>query len=137
LNSNFYEKFYEDCTNGGQELLLFKNLESLKKRTSEETVYCRGITVIGDDLIAIGTSNGTIYLFQLLIDTSDKHKLVGFKKELTSHDLQGAIFDLASSYDGTVLCASDTFGNIFILDFNKSLNLKYIINSSSQTKDIK
>lgn len=122
INNNFFFQFYND---NGRDLLYFKSFESLKSIPSEETTYARGIATIGDDSVVIGTSSGTIYYFELT-PSDNIANIVSFKKEITPRGLNSGIFNLSSTPDGTILCGSDTCGNIFVWNFTKTLDIKHL-----------
>lgn len=97
--------FFQD---DGVTLLYFHSFHgNLKPSQTEHTAYCRGITAINTNLIAMGTSSGTVLLFEV----PAKGPNITLVEEIKEKNLHNGITDLVAN--SNCLVASDTAGNIF------------------------
>jgi len=99
----------------GVTLIYFFSFHGMKPSKIEETNYGRGITVLNENSIAIGTSSGTILRFEV----PPKGDNISLAEEIEEKNLTCGITDLVSS--SNYLIASDTEGNIFGWLINKSI----------------
>jgi len=88
-------------------LIYFYSFHGMKPSKIEGTKYSRGIAAIDENLIAIGTSSGTILLFEV----PSKGDNIALVEEIKEKNLSCGITDLVSN--SSCLIASDTEGNIF------------------------
>lgn len=107
--------FYDE---DGNNLLHFHNLKNVRSTQIEETTYSRGITLLGPSTLAIGTSSGSIFLFE--VESSGRN--VSLKTEITEKELKSGISDLVSNEN--CLIAADTEGNIFGWHIRSERNFK-------------
>lgn len=118
--------FYDDdCAT----LMYFHNFRDLKSNPIEETTYGRGITTIGSNSIAIGTSSASILIFEV----PPKGNNIALVEEITEKNLSSAITDLVA--DEYCLVASDTNGNIFAWQAKsvKSIRLMFAIRGNKNS----
>ena len=87
-------------------------------------MYCRGIALIKQNKIAIGTSSGTILIFEIPSKGSNITQIA----ELHEKSLVYGINDLASSPESEFLAAADTKGNLGVWSLKgDSPKLAYIL----------
>jgi hypothetical protein len=94
--------------------------QNIKALPIEETTYGRGIAVVGSNLIAIGTSVGSILFFEV----APKGNKIVLVQEHVEKVLNAGITDLISSQN--VLCAADTNGNIFAWSIKSENDIKIL-----------
>ena len=87
-------------------MLFYQNFNDLRPNQVEETSYARGIAAIEPNLIAIGNSSGSIYLF----DIPSKGTNIVMANKIHDKNLNTGITSLVS--DSNLLFASDSLGNI-------------------------
>jgi len=97
--------FFFDET--GENLIYFHNFREIRANQTEETAYSRGVAVYQKNTVAIGTSAGSILIF----DVSPRGDNITQIDELREKNLRCGIADLITA--GNYIIAADTNGDIF------------------------
>lgn len=94
----------------------------------EETTYGRGIAVCCSNLVAIGTSMGSILFFEV----ASKGSRITLVQEHVEKSLNAGITDLVSDED--LLCAADSNGNIFAWSVKSNSDIKLLFANPGKKK---
>jgi len=87
-------------------MIYYQNFNDIRPNQIEDTAYGRGITFVEPSFIAIGTSLGSILLF----DIPTKGNNIVLKNKILDKNLNSGMTDLVS--DGNILFGTDSNGNI-------------------------
>lgn len=109
-------------------MIHYHNYNEIRPNQIEDTAYTRGIAFVEPNYIAIGTSSGSILLF----DIPTKGNNIVVKNKILDKNLNSGMTDLIS--DEHILFGSDSNGNIVgwnIKSIDNPKNFLYI-NSNSK-----
>lgn len=95
----------------------------------DDTLCARGITCIPPNLLAIGTSYGSILIYEIPFRGAS----IRLVNEILEKDLKYGVVDLYSHFNGQYLACSDTNGNVFVweIEVYPSIKLAYRLKESS------